>query len=283
MRRALGAAVRLARRGQAHDATIRAASLAFYLLLALFPTMLGLLSVLSFLDMAGELAQLDEALAVAMPADVAALVRSELERILAADRGRPLILSLLFTLYYAGRAAGIAIRGIHMAWGIRTRRAWLWVRLMGGALAGGLLTLVILLLSLPRLALLILEQVERLTRWHPDLPGFLFALHFPLMVLIYQQAVNALYRASRRLRGWGWVSWGSVFASAVWVLLGQLFEVYLESFSNLGATYGSLGAAVGLLIYLHSLSWGIFMGAELDAMRSGAPDPLPQRVDHAQG
>jgi hypothetical protein len=85
--------------------------------------------------------------------------------------------------------------------------------------------------------------------------------------------VNLLYRVGTRLRGgWTWVTRGSLFAALSWAVLSQLYAIYLANFRDLGATYGSLGAAVGLLIYLHLLAWGVFTGAEMDAMRAAVVD-----------
>jgi len=259
--------MRLSQRSMDHDVRGRAATLAFYGLLALFPGLLGLLGLLSFLDLTSELRVVQAVIDRSLPADAAALIQREIARLMGLDRARPLTLSLVFTIYYAGRAVGIGLRGVHVAWEIKTRRRWLWVRVMGGALAGVGLVGVVLALSLPRLAVAGVEWFEGLMHYDFEAPQVVLKLQFPLMVLIYQQAVNVLYRSGQRLKvGWGWWSWGSLLACGAWLGLSQLFGLYLSTFSDLGLTYGSLGAVVGLLIYLHMLGWGLFMGAELDAM-----------------
>jgi len=258
---------RLGQRSIDHDVRGRAATLAFYVLLALFPGLLGLLGLLSFFDLTSELRVIQEVIDRSLPDDAAALLHREIQRLLGLNKARPLTLSLVFTIYYAGRAVGIALRGIHVAWDVRTRRRWLWVRVMGGALAGLGLVAVVLALSLPRLAVAFVGWFEGLMHVDFDTPTVVLKLQFPLMVLIYQQAANVLYRSGQRLAvGWGWWSWGSLLACGTWLGMSQLFGLYLSTFSDLGVTYGSLGAVVGLLIYLHMLGWGLFMGAELDAM-----------------
>jgi membrane protein len=43
------------------------------------------------------------------------------------------------------------------------------------------------------------------------------------------------------------------------------FSFYLANFANYGVTYGSLGAAVGLLFYLYLCASVVLLGAEVNA------------------
>ena len=58
---------------------------------------------------------------------------------------------------------------------------------------------------------------------------------------------------------------GSVFATLTWFVASFLFSWYLASFANYNATYGSLGAVVGLMIWLWISTIVVLLGAELNA------------------
>src|SRR5579871_1276978 len=73
------------------------------------------------------------------------------------------------------------------------------------------------------------------------------------------------YGPSRRKPKWRWVTPGSLAASLLWLLASWLFSFYLGHFANYNATYGSLGALIGLLMWLWITFIVILLGAELDA------------------
>ena len=83
------------------------------------------------------------------------------------------------------------------------------------------------------------ETLTRVIRW----PVLLFVLLIGLAVL-YR------YGPDRRVARWQWVTVGSIFAAGTWMIVSFLFSWYLTSFANYNATYGSLGAAVGVMIWL---------------------------------
>jgi membrane protein len=58
---------------------------------------------------------------------------------------------------------------------------------------------------------------------------------------------------------------GSGFAAVTWIIASFLFSWYLASFANYNATYGSLGAAVGVMIWLWISNTVMLLGAELNA------------------
>jgi membrane protein len=58
---------------------------------------------------------------------------------------------------------------------------------------------------------------------------------------------------------------GSVFAAVAWIGVSLLFSWYLSNFADYDATYGSLGAAIGLMMWLWLSVLMILVGAELNA------------------
>jgi membrane protein len=74
-----------------------------------------------------------------------------------------------------------------------------------------------------------------------------------------------LYRYGPSRTAAQWLSVGSVFAALCWLAVSSLFSWYLSNFANYNATYSSLGAVIGLMMWLWVSIIVILFGAELNA------------------
>jgi membrane protein len=92
-------------------------------------------------------------------------------------------------------------------------------------------------------------------------------LRWPALFVLVTLWFAVLYRygPSRTRPRWQWLSIGSLFAAFAWLLGSGLFSLYLRNFANYDATYGSLGAAIGLMMWLWLSVVVILVGAELNA------------------
>jgi membrane protein len=90
---------------------------------------------------------------------------------------------------------------------------------------------------------------------------------WPLLILMMLFGLAVLYRygPSRRSPQWQWLSVGSVFATLTWLAGSALLSYYLANYANYDATYGSLGAAIGLMIWMWMSTIVVLLGAELNS------------------
>ena len=95
----------------------------------------------------------------------------------------------------------------------------------------------------------------------------LVALRWPMLLMLATLALAAIYRygPSRREARWQWLSVGSVVAAIVWLISSLLFSWYIANFGAYNATYGSLGAAVGMMMWMWISAIVVLLGAELNA------------------
>jgi membrane protein len=111
---------------------------------------------------------------------------------------------------------------------------------------------------------------------------------WPILYMLVALALALMYRhgPSRSKPKWRWITWGSAFAALGWIVGSVLFSWYAANFGSYNQTYGSLGAAVGLMIWLWLSMIVILVGAELDAemehqtardTTTGPPKPLGKR------
>lgn len=64
---------------------------------------------------------------------------------------------------------------------------------------------------------------------------------------------------------WRWITPGSVFATGVWAVVSAGFAVYVANFGSYDRTYGTLGGAVILLIWLWLTNIAVLLGLRLNA------------------
>jgi membrane protein len=92
-------------------------------------------------------------------------------------------------------------------------------------------------------------------------------LRWPLILLLATVALAAIYRygPSRREARWEWLSTGSIAAALAWLASSALFSWYIANFGAYNATYGSLGAAVGMMMWMWISAIVILLGAQVNA------------------
>ncbi len=90
-------------------------------------------------------------------------------------------------------------------------------------------------------------------------------LRFPVALLLLAAVLSVVYRfvpdADRSF--WSGTS-GAAFAVIAWAVTSVGFSFYLANFAGRGLTYGSLGTAVGLLVYLYLSASVVLLGAEIN-------------------
>src|SRR5215218_6784652 len=91
-------------------------------------------------------------------------------------------------------------------------------------------------------------------------------LRFPVALFLLAVVVSLVYRfgpdAKQRFRS---VGLGAALAVVLWAMSSVGFSFYLANFADYGVTYGSLGAALGLLLYLYLSASVVLLGAEVNA------------------
>lgn len=92
---------------------------------------------------------------------------------------------------------------------------------------------------------------------------------WPVMALVFLLAIAVLYYATPnvKLRGFRWVSAGSVVAIVVWVVASAIFAFYVANFGSYNETYGTLGGLIALLIWFWITNLAILFGHQLNAER----------------
>jgi membrane protein len=90
---------------------------------------------------------------------------------------------------------------------------------------------------------------------------------WPVLLLIVSFMFSILYWAAPNVRhpGFRWLSPGGVFAVAVWVVASGLFAFYVANFSSYNKTYGALAGVIIFLVWLWISNIAVLLGAEWNA------------------
>src|SRR5215210_819211 len=107
-------------------------------------------------------------------------------------------------------------------------------------------------------------------------------LRYPVALVLLWAALSVVYRYSPAVtQRWRSVLWGAALAVAAWAVASVAFSIYLAKFADYGVTYGSIGVAVGLLVYLDLTASIVLAGAEFNAATTIAPQEADQDRDIA--
>ena len=92
---------------------------------------------------------------------------------------------------------------------------------------------------------------------------------WPVMVAIFILMVDVLYYASpnAKLRGFRWVTPGSLVAIVAWAVASAAFAFYVANFGSYDKTYGTLGGLIALLVWFWISNLAILFGHQLNAER----------------
>jgi membrane protein len=193
--------------------------------------------------------------------------------------GGLLVFSVAAALWSISALASTLSAALNVAHEVtETRRWWKSVALSlasGPIVALAVIAAVVLMLTGTR----VIESVAEFLGLR-ELFVFLWGwLHYPVALVLLWVALSFIYRYSPAVTMPVRSVWlGAALAVGAWAITTVGFSVYLANFADFGVTYGSLGAAVGLLVYLNLSASIVLAGAELNAaLHPSAADPPSAR------
>jgi len=258
--------VRTAREVITDRISLCAAGCAFYATLALFPAISMLVSIYG---LAFDPATVGPQLAVLrdlLPPSAFQLIADRVQMLVSKPAGTltfSLVLSILIALWSASTGTKSILGALNLAYEEREQRSFMRFQLTAlGMTLGAILAAVIGLAALVLLPVLVsFFGVSAYAALIARAAGLAALVLFVLL------ALSLLYRfgPSRRAPSWHWVTPGSVVATILWLLASTLFSFYVQHLASYDATYGPLGAVVGVMMWFYVSALAVLVGAELNA------------------
>ncbi|MEU7085768.1 YhjD/YihY/BrkB family envelope integrity protein [Streptomyces achromogenes] len=268
-RRAWGAVFRGALREFRDDQlTDRAAALTYYAVLSLFPALLVLVSLLSVVGRSATdrvLANVRN-LAPGPARDIIVRAVGQLQD----KAGIGSVMALVGIVLAVWSASGYVAAFIRAAnavydmpegrpvWKILPVRVGVTVVLMVLSVAGALI--VVFTGGLAKRAGQALGLGDTaLTAWS--------IAKWPVLVLLVTLMIAILYWAApnAKVRGFRWITPGSVLALLIWLVASAGFAFYVAGFASYNKTYGTMAGVIVFLVWLWITNLAILLGLEFDA------------------
>jgi membrane protein len=243
-----------------------AAGVAFYSLVALFP---AIAAGVSSYALFANVATISKHLSIAsdiVPAGSLDLLGDEISRIAAKSDGKltfGFLLGLVIALWSANAGMKAIFDALNIIYDEDEKRGLIWLNVVSLFFTVCAIAAVGVAVALVVVFPLFLAAFGLSNFDHPVV-GY---LRWPVMFALMIFGLSVLYRygPSRRLAKWRWLSVGSVFAALAWLAVSSLFSWYLGNFANYNATYGALGAVVGLMMWMWLSTIVVLVGAELNS------------------
>ena len=244
-----------------------AAGVTFYALLALFPATAAIVSLYGLFADAGTVGDHLRLVSGFLPAGALEVIGDQVKRIASQGQTR-LGITFFGTLVLAVWGANAGTKAIFDALNIiykeREKRGF--ISLTIHSLLFTLAGLVMVLLAIAGI-ILVPITLKLVGAADSTTSASLSILRWPLLYLALLFALACLYRygPSRTHPQWQWVTWGSAIAGAVWLVGSLALSWYVSNFGNYNATYGSLGAVIGFLVWMWLSTIIVLVGAEINA------------------
>jgi membrane protein len=273
-----------------HNLSIIAGGVAFYALMAIFPTLAAMVSIYGLVANPADVQAHLSSLSGMLPESGYQIIDDQLTQIVSASGGAlglGLIAAILFALWSASRGMLAVIMALNVVYEEPEKRSFL--KLNAIALLLTLLGIIFFLISLSLIAALpgLLSHFGL-----PDSFRILITIgRWPLLAVLIALALAFLYRyaPSREEPQFRWISWGAVLATIVWIIVSALFSIYVSNFGSYNETYGSISAIIILMMWLYITAYVVLMGGELNAemehqtkkdTTTGEPEPMGGRGAH---
>ncbi len=267
--------------------TLIAAGVTYFLLLSLFPALGALVALYGFVADPTTIMGHIGFLASVFPPGSFDLILNQLTALTQQKTSTlsfAFVTGLVIALWSANSGMKALFDAMNVAYQEDEKRSLVRLNLLSLAFTFGALIIAIVLIAAIGVLSAALSYLW-LDRWQELLARF---ARWPFILIFVGCGVAVIYRygPSREQAKLKWLSWGVVFSTLLWLAASILFSFYLENFANYNATYGTLGALIGLMVWVWISVIILIVGAELNAelehqtardSTTGAPKPMGER------
>jgi membrane protein len=247
----------------------RAYELAYNFLLAVFPMLFFLISLLGVFAHEGSRLRADlfAYVQLALPPTAYQLLQTTLNEITRNTPGGKLTFGLLFALISGSAGMTQLITVLNSVYEVREARSWVKVRLISLGLTAAMSVLIIAALFLVLAGgqvIAYLGQVfgmsaaafvaSKVLQW-------VFALGF----VVFAFAMVYYFAPDVEEQHWYWITPGSIIGVAIWAMASGVLRAYLHFFNTYSKTYGSLGAVIILMLWFYVTGLAILLGGQINA------------------
>ncbi|WP_226580606.1 YihY/virulence factor BrkB family protein [Acuticoccus sediminis] len=249
-----------------NNISLIAGGAAFFLLLAIFPGIAAFVALYGLVFDVTAVQSHVAALSGVLPDTAVDLVTEQLSRLASQDQSTlsvGFLVGILVALWSANAGVKALFSAMNVVYGEEEKRGFFTLTLVSLAFTLAAILAAAVLISAIVVVPVVLGHIGLGGRGEAAVA----MVRWPSLFVVLMAGLSLLFRygASRRPPRLRWVLWGSVLTAFLWVVASAAFSFYLANFANYNATYGSLGAVIGFMMWLYVSMIIILLGAQLNA------------------
>lgn len=249
------------------DIQSKAQSMAFNFILAIFPAIIFLFTLIPYLPIGDYTAEILAFMSHSMPTNMYEMMSGTILDILKKPRGGLLSFGFLLSIFAAMNGTLSMMNAFNQCYNNTVdKRGFIKTRLI----ALGLTLLLVITLIV---AIIVLNIGEFLINYLKDLEYvksyviyMVNTFRYLILVTMFFFATSMIYflAPSVRIR-WSFFSYGAVIATLLNVIASVSFTVYINNFSSYNKLYGSIGTLIGMMLWFYITSLVLLIGFEINA------------------
>jgi membrane protein len=243
-----------------------AASLSYYFVLSLFPALIAMAAVLGFLPIPDLWGKTLDIFSRFVPPDSMGLVRRVLSDVITPNRGKILSVGLLGAVWAASSGFAAMIEALNVAYDVPETRPYWKTRLLAIALTFAIGSIMIV----AAVVMILGPDFGKWVALHLHI-SWVFARLWPILrwvttIAFVVAAIEGLYFWGPNVKQRFYSSLpGACIAVGGWIGLSYLLGIYFQKFANFNKTYGTLGAAIALMVWFYWTGFMILLGGEVNS------------------
>jgi membrane protein len=242
-----------------------AAQLAYYFFLSLFPALLIIVALTSFLPYH----VLDNVLrwfGAFTPPDVLDIVKGQIQQITGSGNAGLLTFGVLGALWSSSSAMNAIIDTLNRAYGIKEERPWWKTQILAVILTVVMSVFVLISFTLVIAGPEIAEHLATRIGLGAAFAWTWKIVQWPVAFLLISEGFAIVYYlAPDAEQRWPWILPGAHVATLLWLTISLGFRFYVVNFGHFNKTYGAIGAAIVLLLWFYLSGLVLLFGAELNS------------------
>ena len=245
----------------------KASSLSYNFMLAIFPAIIFLFTLIPYIPIDNFQDQLMNLIALILPAEAYAAVNTTLLDIVENQNSKLLSFGFVFALIFATNGVHTLMVAFNKSSLITETRSWLRQRLVAVFLTILISFALIFGLVIMTIGEYIIGLLKTGLSFQDSIWLYLLNMgRWLILIIIYFVTIASLYRyGPANAKKWKFFSAGSWMATILAVLTFWGFSYYINNFGNYNKLYGSIGTLIVLMIWLYLNSLIILVGFELNA------------------
>lgn len=241
------------------------AQLAYYLILAFFPFLIFLMTLIGFSNLNSM--EIIEGLRTLLPSSVFELTSATIVEVVENQHAGLLWVSIGLSVWAASSAFRAVIKGINKAYNVKENRSFIKIAIIAMASIVALAFIIIITLSMLVFGNLIGDLLKTYSPFDAVISRLWNMLRYVVVVTSMIFIFAVIYRYTPAIR----ISWRESFPGAIvttigWILASMGFSFYINNFNNYSRFYGGLGAVFILMTWLYITSIIFILGGEINSV-----------------